>query len=150
MVDWGNDRVQKFSADGQFLMSVPRPGESGADLNRPADVAVDSEGDIYVTDWGNNRVQIYDPDGSIITSLYGDATVFSKWAQEVVDSNPDVVKAYRRVRDLTPLGKIRPPAGDSRRRGGPDNRHGYDEGQAAGVRQRQGLHGPAVQPLERS
>ena len=111
VVDWGNDRVQKFSSDGQFLMSVPKPGESGADLNRPADVAVDSEGDIYVTDWGNNRVQIYDPDGSIITSLYGDATVFSKWAQEVVDSNPDVVKAYRRVRDLTPLGKFARPLG---------------------------------------
>ena len=111
VVDWGNDRVQKFDADGTFLMAVPRPGESGAELNHPAGVAVDSEGDIYVTDWGNNRVQIYDSEGSVITALYGDATEFSKWAKQVVESNPDVVKAYRRVKDLTPLGRFARPLG---------------------------------------
>ena len=111
VVDWGNDRVQKFGADGTFLMAVPRPGESGAELNHPGGVAVDSEGDIYVTDWGNRRVQIYDSEGRVITALYGDATEFSKWAKQVVESNPDVVKAYRRVKDLRPLGRFSRPLG---------------------------------------
>ena len=109
VVDWGNSRVQQFSADGEYIMTF---GTSfGGELNHPANVAVDSEGDIYVTDWGNNRVQIYDEKGGVSTSLYGDATQFSQWAQQVVDSNPDVVKAYRRVKDLRPLGRFARPLG---------------------------------------
>ncbi|GIT13792.1 MAG: hypothetical protein CM1200mP35_06120 [Chloroflexota bacterium] len=33
------------------------------DLKGPSGVAVDSDGDVYVTDWGNHRVQIYDSMG---------------------------------------------------------------------------------------
>ena len=67
MADWGNDRVQKFSTEGKFLMSLGLPSPMGDSSTTPSDVAVDSEGDVYVTDWGNNRVQIYYPDGDIIT-----------------------------------------------------------------------------------
>ena len=87
--------------------------QDGGDLDHPADVAVDSEGDVYVSDWGNKRVQIYDPDGSVITALYGDAIEFSKWAAEVINSNPDGQKAYRRVGDKTPrrMGLFERPVG---------------------------------------
>ena len=111
VADWGNDRVQKFASDGTFLLAVGSAVGDGGDLDHPADVAVDSEGDIYVTDWGNKRVQIYDPNGEIITALYGDATEFSKWAQQVVNSNPDVGIAFRRVRDISPLGLFERPRG---------------------------------------
>ena len=111
VADWGNDRVQKFSSDGAFLMSFGSSGNGPGGLNHPADVAVDSEGDVYVTDWGNKLVQVYEPNGDVITSLEGDAQEFSKWAKQVVESNPDAVKAYRRVRDLTPLGKFERPLG---------------------------------------
>ena len=67
---------------------------------------MDSQGDVYVTDWGDNRVQIYDPGGDILTALYGDATEFSKWAKEMVETNPDVVKAYRRVKDKSLLARF--------------------------------------------
>ena len=85
--------------------------QDGGDLDHPADVAVDSEGDVYVSDWGNKRVQIYDPDGSVITALYGDAIEFSKWAAEVINANPDGQKAYRRVGDKTPMGLFERPVG---------------------------------------
>lgn len=111
VVDWGNNRVQKFSPDGVFLLSFGSASGDGGDLNHPADVAVDSEGDVYVTDGGNKRVQIYDPKGAILSCLLGDAYEFSKWAKEVVESNPDVVKAYRRVKDITPLGRFDRPVG---------------------------------------
>lgn len=111
VVDWGNNRVQKFSPDGTFLLSFGSAAANGGELNHPADVAVDSEGDVYVTDWGNKRVQIYDSKGNVLTSLLGDAYEFSKWAKEVVESNPDVVKAFRRVRDITPLGRFDRPVG---------------------------------------
>ena len=111
VVDWGNNRVQKFSPDGAFLLSFGSSDGDGLGLNHPADVAVDSEGDVYVTDWGNKRVQIYDPEGGSITALWGDAQQFSKWAKQVVEANADVVKAYRRVEDLTPLGRFERPTG---------------------------------------
>ena len=111
VADFGNDRVQKFTSDGAFLLAFGSSDGQGGGLKRPADVAVDDEGDVYVSDFGNKRVQIYDSGGEIITSLYGDATEFSKWAQETVDANPDVAKAYRRVNDMTPLRLFQRPTG---------------------------------------
>ena len=111
VADWRNNRVQKFTADGEFIMSFGPSEDEALKLDHPAGVAVDSDGDVYVTDWGNKRVKIFDPEGGVLASLVGDAQEFSKWGREVVESNPDVVKAYRRVKDLTPLGRFERPVG---------------------------------------
>ena len=133
VADWKNHRVQKLSPQGQFLMkigsirrgcrirtnafavtylgpfvsSLPTSDYPKAGLlNHPTDVAVDPDGDIYVTDWGNHRVCIFEADGTPLTNLYGDAQVMSKWGQQSVDANPDMMKAYRRVRNLEPLWRF--------------------------------------------
>jgi DNA-binding beta-propeller fold protein YncE len=132
VADWKNHRVQKLSPQGHFLMSIgqhgelPRPDDAYAVtylgpfvsslptstypkaglLNHPTDVAVDPDGDIYITDWGNHRVCIFEADGTPLTNLYGDAQVMSKWGQQSVDANPDMMKAYRRVRNLEPLWRL--------------------------------------------
>jgi len=112
VADWGNNRALKFSPDGELLVTFGgSDAAEGAEVDHPASVAVDSEGDVYVSDWGNKRIQIYDSEGSIITALYGDAVEFSKWAAEVINSNPDAQKAYRRVKDRTPLGLFERPVG---------------------------------------
>lgn len=112
VADWGNNRAVKLSPSGELLMTFGgADADVGAELDHPADVAVDSEGDVYVSDWGNKRIQIYDAGGSVITALYGDAVTFSKWAAEVINSNPDAQKAYRRVKDRTPLGLFERPVG---------------------------------------
>ena len=112
VADWGNSRVQKFSPAGVHMLTFGgSEATDGGDLDHPADVAIDSDGDVYVTDWGNKRLQIYEPNGSVITALYGDAVEFSDWASEVVNSNPDVQGAYRRVKDRTPLGLFNRPVG---------------------------------------
>ena len=129
VADWKNHRVQKLSPQGRFLMKIGSYGElprsddafavtpfgpyvsslptstypKAGILNHPTDVAVDTDGDIYVTDWGNHRVSIFEADGTPLTNLYGDAQVFSKWAKQSVDANPDMMKAYRRVRNSEPL-----------------------------------------------
>jgi sugar lactone lactonase YvrE len=69
-------------------------------LNRPTDVAVDPDGDVYVCDWANHRVQIFDPDGKIITSLRGDAQELSKWAKMSLEASPDAMKRRREVHSL--------------------------------------------------
>jgi DNA-binding beta-propeller fold protein YncE len=129
VADWKNHRVQKLSADGKFLMKIGQHGtlsEPGGAyavtplgpyvtageenvgypkaglLNHPTDVAVDSDGDIYVADWGNHRISVFDAEGQPIANLIGDAQVLSKWGQQTVDANPDMAKARRRVRSLEP------------------------------------------------
>ena len=72
-------------------------------LNHPTDVAVDSDGDIYVTRLGQPpglRSSIQR--AGRFANLIGDAQVLSKWGQQTVDANPDMAKARRRVKSLEP------------------------------------------------
>ena len=129
VADWKNHRVQKLSPEGKFLMKFGQYGKVDAPegayavtmfgpyvsassetahypkpglLNHPTDVAVDSDGDIYVTDWGNHRVCVFDAEGKPVANLIGDAQVLSKWGEQTVDANPDMKKARRRVKSLEP------------------------------------------------
>ena len=85
--------------------------EFGGELKRPSNVAVDSEGDVYVTDWGNRRVQIYEPNGEVLTAFYGDATTLSKAGEYIIRRDPGTIKAYQRVKDYTSMGRFQRPTG---------------------------------------
>lgn len=85
-VDDGNHTVRKFTSNGQLLMTLGTPGvpsDSGIKpgewvdkithgappFNRPTDVAIAPNGDIYVSDgYGNSRVHRFSPDGQLIQS----------------------------------------------------------------------------------
>ena len=90
VADWGNHRVQKFTPGGEHRLTFS--GVPGDSLEHPSTVAVDSEGDVYVVDWGNKRVQIFEPEGDLITSLYGDATEFSKAGIYNINRDPEFIK----------------------------------------------------------
>jgi sugar lactone lactonase YvrE len=98
VADWKNNRVQKLTKTGSLLMELK--GEGARALNHPTHVTTDAEGDIYVCDWANHKLRIYTSDGDLITSLIGDAQVMSKWGQQSLDANPDMVKMRRRVKSL--------------------------------------------------
>jgi len=72
VVDTGAQRVAVFDADTfKFLRTVGGPPKAVGDddaetFSKPSNVAVDSEGCIYVTDTMNNRVQVFDGDGKFI------------------------------------------------------------------------------------
>src|SRR5262249_23988324 len=132
VADWKNHRVQKLSPSGEFILSIgnygpfpvrenafavtylgpfishtdpPRYPKAGI-LNHPTDVAVDPDGDIYVADSGNHRLCIFDAEGTPLTHLVGDAQMMSKWGQQSIDANPDMMKAYRRARELEALLRL--------------------------------------------
>ena len=111
VADWHNDRVEKFSNSGAYLATIGVPGDDQGQVRRPSDVAVDKDGDVYVADWWNHKIEVYDPEGSHVTTFVGDAERLSKWAQTVVESNPDAVKARLRVKSLEPEWRFTRPTG---------------------------------------
>jgi DNA-binding beta-propeller fold protein YncE len=72
VVDAKGNRVDVFDADSyRFLRVVGKPKTmddlAPEVLDRPTNVAVDSEGNVYVTDTFNARVQVFDADGNFLT-----------------------------------------------------------------------------------
>lgn len=72
VVDARGNHVDVFDADSyRFLRTVGKP-KTVDDLapevfDRPTNIAVDSEGNVYVTDTFNARVQVFDADGNFLT-----------------------------------------------------------------------------------
>ena len=71
IVDSKNDRVQKFTKDGQHLMGWGESGSGEGQFSRPWGLCLDREGNVYVADWGNNRVQKFSADGEYLLSFGG-------------------------------------------------------------------------------
>ena len=60
---YGNSRVVKYDADGNFVRTWGTPGSAPGEFNLVHSVAVDSQGRVYASDRENNRIQIFDADG---------------------------------------------------------------------------------------
>jgi DNA-binding beta-propeller fold protein YncE len=101
VADWRNDRIQKFSPDGQHLASIGRSGSGDGELRRPANLGVDRDGTIYVADWGNERVVVFTPEGYPLTTLVGDSEM-SKWGAEFLSANQDLLEGRKVMADGTP------------------------------------------------
>jgi hypothetical protein len=61
-----NDRIQKFSPDGDFLLQWGGTGEEHSQFRRPQSMAVDDEDHIWVADACNHRIQVFDADGKYV------------------------------------------------------------------------------------
>ncbi|HVW00446.1 MAG TPA: ATP-binding cassette domain-containing protein [Planctomycetaceae bacterium] len=66
-----NDRVQKFSKTGKFLMECGHFGGDPGEFQRASGV-VWIDGRLYVVDAFNNRVQVFSDDGKFLQILGGD------------------------------------------------------------------------------
>ena len=75
VVDTGSDVVDVFDADTyKLLRRIGTPGKKHlltdpGNFALPTNVAVDKEGDVYVTDTLNNRVEVFDADGKFIRAF---------------------------------------------------------------------------------
>ena len=69
-------------------------------FNRPAGIAADGDGDVYVADLGNHRVQMFDRGGRYLQTFTGDGTL-SKSARQYILANAKVLR-LRSMADLEP------------------------------------------------
>ena len=63
---YGNSRVVKFSAEGEFLTTWGSLGSEPGEFDLVHSIAVDSNGRVYVSDRENNRIQIFDENGKFL------------------------------------------------------------------------------------
>jgi sugar lactone lactonase YvrE len=63
-------RVRVFNAlTGAHLFDIGRRGNGPGEFNFPRDVAIGTQGRLYVVDGGNFRVQVFDRDGKYLSSF---------------------------------------------------------------------------------
>ena len=92
--------MQRFDADGRHTATYGAPGDADGEFSRPAGVATDSDGNVYVADWGNERVQVLRPDGGFLAKLHGESGI-SKWGQEYFKANAEELHE-RQKSDMEP------------------------------------------------
>lgn len=73
VADTWNHRIQKFSASGAFISmwGVFDQSEDPNSFWGPRDIAVDSEGNIFISNTGNKRIVVFDENGGFITQFGG-------------------------------------------------------------------------------
>lgn len=73
VADTWNHRIQKFTAEGEFvtMWGIFGQGETPFAFWGPRDVAVGPDGKVYVTDTGNKRIVAFDSDGNFLTQFGG-------------------------------------------------------------------------------
>ena len=74
VVDGGNNRVQRFDADGNYLAQFGSSGTGDGQFDNPSDIAVDqADGSFYVTNNGDNpSIQKFDSNGVFVLK-FGEA-----------------------------------------------------------------------------
>jgi DNA-binding beta-propeller fold protein YncE len=63
---YGNSRVVKFNAKGEYLLDWGKKGTGPSEFNTPHSIGVDAKGRVYVSDRENNRIQIFDGSGKFL------------------------------------------------------------------------------------
>ncbi len=93
VVDQHNQRIQKFSSDGKFILMWGSQGSGNGEFRYPYGVAVDSKGDVYVSDMNNHRIQKFTSSGEFIKSAgsYGDKDGMLKYPYGIAIDKKDVI-----------------------------------------------------------
>ncbi len=60
VVDNGNNRIQKFDNNGNFIVLWGNFGAANSNFHNPTGIACDADGNVYVADTNNHRVQKFD------------------------------------------------------------------------------------------
>ena len=113
VADTWNNRVQKFTPEGDFLTMWGQFGaaESPYHFWGPRGIAVDDQGRVYVTDTGNKRVVIFDSEGNDLADFGGAGFGVGEFDEPVGIDVDDQGRVYigdtwnRRIQVMLPQGE---------------------------------------------
>ena len=125
VADTWNHRIQIFDAEGTFIKSIgtfvnvqSAPETETGNFWGPRDIAVDPQGNFYVTDTGNKRVQKFDADGNFLQTFGGGGIVAGSFEEPVgidIDSEGNIYVADLRCMVVGGRAGFRPVAVYARR-----------------------------------
>jgi DNA-binding beta-propeller fold protein YncE len=82
--DFSNDRIIKFTPDGEQIGELGTSGTEAGQFQGPAGVRISpNSGNIYVSDQFNNRVQVLDPEGKPLLSFGSQGTEPGQFNQPI-------------------------------------------------------------------
>ena len=93
VVDQHNHRIQKFDANGNFLLMWGKQGNAEGEFNYPYGIAADSKGNVYVTDMQNNRIQKFSASGEFLAASgsYGKGEGHFKYPYGIAIDKDDIL-----------------------------------------------------------
>jgi len=69
ILDTGNDRIQKFDRNGEYISTLGRKGQGPGEFNIPTVLCLDSGLNLHVLDFRNRRIQVFSPLSELITTV---------------------------------------------------------------------------------
>ena len=69
IADKSNNRIQVFTAEGDYLWKFGKKGNQSGELDQPSSICIDCDNIIYVTEYANHRVSVFNYDGKFLTSF---------------------------------------------------------------------------------
>jgi outer membrane protein assembly factor BamB len=69
VVDWGNNRILVFDDQGELQLTFGQFGPEPGDLRGPASVALDGNGNVFVTELQSHRVSKFTTDGTFLMTF---------------------------------------------------------------------------------
>jgi len=75
--DYSENCIHKFNLDGDMVLTEPWCGDEGSgdgEFNRPLDIAVNDEGNIFIADTHNHRIQKLSPTGEYLAQWGSEGT----------------------------------------------------------------------------
>jgi sugar lactone lactonase YvrE len=131
VTDLANDRVEKFTSDGEFRRTWGSRGAGPGQFRYPVGVAVDSHGHVYVASGGPNRIQKFTSDGQLLghwSTRHGGHGEFNAPNGIAVDSHRHVY-----VAGVPTSGQVEEFTSDGRFLRSWHHHLGYPDGIAVGV-----------------
>jgi len=120
IAEYDTDRVQKFSPDHESKTTFGLTQNENGSLDTPSGVAVDDEGNVYVSGFYNNSIKKYSPEGEFLMQIGSPGKKDEgklNYPTDVaigIDGNIYVADAYNnRVQVFTPDGKFVRKWGDT-------------------------------------
>lgn len=102
VVDKGNNKIQKFSASGEFQQEFGKQGEAAGEFQNPTHIAIDKKDRLYIIDEKKRYVQVFDSEGKYLGGIKGpdEVTEFFRPLAIAIDKKGNVYIGERSSRRI--------------------------------------------------